>query len=312
MAAPNGAETAYDVIVYGTIALDAIWRVSELPPPGGYAPILEERRMIGGEAANTAIALNRWDARVALVGNALGDDADGRLLRRLFARDAPGLDTRFLQTLPDARTPYCVCIATPDGERTMYGSGFDDWQCSPLDPALARAARWFTMDPNALTPSREAALVASDAGLHVLAMDMTRDPQVCARASLSVTSREDLRHLSTLDDLARYAACLRDTHGPTVVVTCGADGCFVAAQGKSGAAIHIPAYPAPLMVDATGCGDIFRAGLLYGHLQGWELLTSVRFASAAAALNCGAMGGWGGVRSVAEITAFQEMNRETR
>ena len=302
----------YDVIVYGTIALDAIWRVRELTGPGGYAPILEERKMIGGEAANTAMALHRWGTRVALVGNAIGDDDDGRLLRHLFARDAPDLDTRHIQTLPAARTPYCVCIATPDGERTMYGSGFEDWQCTPLAPALARSARWFTMDPNAWEPSRQAALAALDAGLRVVAMDYTRDPLLCDRAAISVTSREHLRHLSTLDDLARHAARLRDTHGPTAIITCGADGCFVAARGASGAAIHVCAYPAPTMIDATGCGDVFRAGLLYGQIQGWDLLATVRFASAAAALNCGGMGGWGGVRPVAEIAAFQQANRKTR
>ena len=253
-------QTAYDVIVYGTVALDAIWRVEELSPPGGYASILEERKMIGGEASNTALALHKWGLRVALVGNALGDDTDGRLLRELFARDAPGLDTRFLQTLPDARTPYCVCIATPDGERTMYGSGFDDWQCTPLDPALARRARWFTMDPNAWEPSRQAALIAAGAGLNVLAMDYTRDPLLCEKAALSVTSREHLRHLSTLDDLARHAARLRDTHGPTVILTCGADGCFVAAREQTGPAIHIPAYPAP----HDGGRDRMRR-----HLPGW-------------------------------------------
>ena len=75
----------YDVIVYGLVCLDTIWRVERLPMPGGYAQVLAERRTIGGEAANTAIALARWGVRVALVGYALGEDEDGRLLRALFA-----------------------------------------------------------------------------------------------------------------------------------------------------------------------------------------------------------------------------------
>src|SRR5262252_7654948 len=119
---------AYDVIVYGTVCLDAIWRVDSLPPPGGYVRILEERKMIGGEAANTAMALTRWGARVALVGNALGDDEDGHLLRALFARDAPEIDLRFVRTMPEARTPFCLCIATADGHRTMFGRGFTEMQ----------------------------------------------------------------------------------------------------------------------------------------------------------------------------------------
>ena len=33
--------------------------------------------MLGGEAANTAMALAKWGVRVALVGTAIGDDEDG-------------------------------------------------------------------------------------------------------------------------------------------------------------------------------------------------------------------------------------------
>lgn len=295
----------YDVIVYGTICLDAIWRVRELPAPGGYAPILEERKMIGGEACNTAIALTKWGVHVALVGNALGDDADGKLLRELFARDVPELDTRFLRVLPEARTPYCVCIATPDGARTMYGTGFPEMQCAELDPDLARSARFFTMDPNAWEPGRRAALVALEAGLSLVAMDYTRDPVITQAAAINVTSRELLPTLHTLEELADYAVTLRNQFGQTTIVTCGAQGCLVAERSKAGS-VHVPAYVAPEMVDATGCGDVFRAGLLYGQLSNWDLLTTVRFASAAAALNCGAMGGWGGVRSLKEIEAFQQ------
>lgn len=294
----------YDLIVYGTICLDAIWRVKELAPPGGYVSILEAKQMIGGEACNTAIALAKWGVRVALVGNALGDDDKGRLLRELLARDAPELDTRFLRTLPDAQTPFCACIATPDGERTMYGTGFSTMQCAELDAELARSARWFTLDPNAWEPGRKAALKAAELGLSVLAMDYTRDPEVTESAALNVTSREHLSHLKTREELARYATELRDKYGPTAIVTLGAEGCLVAERQQTGLPLHVPAYVAPAMVDATGCGDMFRAGLLYGHLQEWKLPRSVRFASAAAALNCGAMGGWGGVQAVAEIEAF--------
>ena len=67
----------------------------------------------------------------------------------------------------------------------------------------------------------------------------------------------------------------------------------------------MPAYVAPAVVDSTGAGDVFRAGLIYGRLQSWDLERAIQFASAAAALNCGEMGGWCGVRSVEEIQEFQ-------
>ena len=279
----------------------------ELPPPGGYVDILEERREIGGEAANTAIALARWGIRVALVGNALGDDEDGRLLRARFARDAPEIDLRFLKTSPTAHTPYCVCTSTPDGERTMFGYRFVEMEPPPLDPALAASARLFTMEPNAYAAGAEACKIAAAAGLFTLPMDYARDPAINAIASQVVTSSEHVGRGLSAAELAAFAASVRDDYGPTTIVTWGERGCFVAEQGQRGwPARHLPAYVAPRVVDTTGSGDIFRAGLLYGRLQEWDLLRTVRFASAAAALNCGEMGGWCGVRSLPEIQAFQQ------
>ncbi len=296
----------YDVIVYGTVCLDVIWRVQSLPPPGGYMPIREERKLVGGEAANTAVALARWGVRVALVGNALGDDEEGQQLRESFARDTPEIDTRFLATLPEARTPFCLCIATPDGHRTMFGRGFSEMQCPALDPALARSARVFTMEPNAWNPGLRACAVAAQEGLSIVAMDYTRAPEVNRVAAIAVTSTDHIGPDRPLSDLRAFADDLRDEYGPTTIVTCGARGCLVAERGgASGETIHVPAYVVPEVIDSTGAGDIFRAGLIYGHLQGWDALKTARFASAAAALNCTAMGGWGGVRPVEEIEAFQ-------
>ena len=296
----------YDVLVYGTVCLDVLWRVAALPPPGGYVDILEERREIGGEAANTAIALARWGVKVALVGNALGDDEDGRLLRALFARDAPDIDLRFLTTSATAFTPYCVCTSTPDGERTMFGYRFTEMQPPPLDPVLASSARLFTMEPNAYEAGADACKVAAAAGMFTLPMDYAQDPIINAISSQVVTSSEHVGRDLSAAELKAFAARVRDDYGPTTIVTWGERGCFVAESGQSGRPpVPLPAYIAPSVVDTTGSGDIFRAGLLYGHLQAWDLFTTVRFASAAAALNCGEMGGWCGVRSVADIQTFQ-------
>lgn len=297
----------YDVIVYGTICLDLIWRVEQWPSPGNYEHILDERKMIGGEAANTAIALTKWGARVALVGTSPGDDTDGLLLRAMLERDAPDLDIRSLTTLPGAKTPYCVCIATPGGHRTMFGSGFTDMQTPLLSPELARSARIFTMDPNARAAGKRACETAAREGVQIVAMDYTRDPDVNRLAEMVVTSHDHIGTDWPADAYAAYAAELRDTHGPSAIVTWGEKGCFVAEKGKTGeGAVHIPAYALPQVVDSTGAGDIFRAGLIYGQLQDWKLLKTARFASAAAALNCGAMGGWGGVRPLEEISSFQQ------
>ena len=301
-------EKSLDVIVYGTVALDMIWRLVALPPSNGYTGIQSELKTIGGEAANTAMALHRWGVRVGLVGTATGEDEDGRLLRELFARHAPDLDLLHIRTLPDVHTPLCLCLATDDGSRTLIGRGFETMQQPTLTPELAATARFFTMEPNGWEAAKRAAFVAIDAGTPVIAMDMTSDAEISSRAFVNLTSLDTLGTGQNWQEMGAEAARLRDTYGQTAIVTCGANGCFLAEKESQGIATHYPAYPIDV-TDSTGAGDTFRAGLLYGLLQQWDWSRTIRFASATAALNCQELGGWCGVRSVYDIEAFAGIDR---
>ncbi|KAF0812270.1 Adenosine kinase [Andreprevotia sp. IGB-42] len=61
-----------------------------------------------------------------------------------------------------------------------------------------------------------------------------------------------------------------------LVITLGAEG----AQIHAGGVRHdIPAVPAAAVIDPTGCGDAFRAGLLYGIARGWSWPQTGRLAS---------------------------------
>ncbi|MBS0433286.1 MAG: carbohydrate kinase family protein [Proteobacteria bacterium] len=64
---------------------------------------------------------------------------------------------------------------------------------------------------------------------------------------------------------------LSKSHLKGVIVTLGADGCDVWEQG---ARTHVPGLKAEAVVDPTGCGDAFRAGVLRGLGQGWGLAAS--------------------------------------
>jgi len=61
-----------------------------------------------------------------------------------------------------------------------------------------------------------------------------------------------------LHELAREVKAL--------VLTLGAQGSRIYAGGETHA---IPVAPAEQVIDPTGCGDAYRAGLLYGIAQGW-------------------------------------------
>ncbi|GAA5786871.1 carbohydrate kinase family protein [Chitiniphilus shinanonensis] len=61
-----------------------------------------------------------------------------------------------------------------------------------------------------------------------------------------------------------------------LIVTLGGEGSHIYADGVRH---DIPVVPAATLADPTGCGDAFRAGLLYGIRRGWDWPTTGRLAS---------------------------------
>ena len=53
----------------------------------------------------------------------------------------------------------------------------------------------------------------------------------------------------------------------------------------------IPAVPADKVVDPTGCGDAYRAGILYGMARGWTWVKAARLASVMGAIKIAHRGG---------------------
>jgi adenosine kinase len=73
-----------------------------------------------------------------------------------------------------------------------------------------------------------------------------------------------------------------------LIVTLGSAGARIHAGG---ATIELPVVPATAVVDPTGCGDAFRAGLLYGIVQGWDWERTGRLAATLGSLKIASRGG---------------------
>lgn len=73
-----------------------------------------------------------------------------------------------------------------------------------------------------------------------------------------------------------------------LIVTLGANGSHIYADGQR---YEVPCVKADKIVDPTGCGDAYRAGLLYGIANGWDWLTCGRLASTMGAIKIASRGG---------------------
>lgn len=257
---------------------------------------------MGGEAANSCLAWSRWGLEVLLLGAVLGEDSRADwLLERLS--ELPGLDATLLERDANANTPYCHIMATPDGERTMFGRHFRAMRGQKI--VTMPEASLFTLDPYCGENAWEAAALAKKAGLPVLAMDALGYPELAKNSSVIVTSYQELYLGLDTHKVMDFAAAKAAELAVTVVVTLGPEGS--AAFDREGRLIHRQAaIVPPRIVDATGCGDVYRAGLACGMAKGWSLPHSMAFASAAASCNLMSAGGGSSILSLEETLKAAE------
>ena len=119
---------------------------------------------------------------------------------------------------------------------------------------------------------------------------------------LPMFNGEELMHFI---DMATYLAVndyeaqvLQDKTGLTLdqiavkvdalIVTLGAEGSHIYADGQRHV---IPSVKPTAVVDPTGCGDAYRAGLLYGIVRKWDWPTCGRLAATMGAIKIASRGG---------------------
>ncbi len=101
-----------------------------------------------------------------------------------------------------------------------------------------------------------------------------------------------------LQDKTGLSLELIATKVKALIVTLGGQGSRIYADGQR---FMIPCVKAEKVVDPTGCGDAYRAGLLYGIAQGWDWPTCGRLASSMGAIKIASRGGQNHKPTRAEI-----------
>jgi ribokinase len=103
-----------------------------------------------------------------------------------------------------------------------------------------------------------------------------------------------------LDSAAAAAARLRQRGASMVIVTLGARGALVVADGLS---CLSPGFKVKA-IDTTAAGDVFNGALAVALAEAQPLLEAVRFANAAAALSVTRAGAQGSAPNRADIERF--------
>lgn len=246
----------------------------------------------GGSAANTMVGLAQFGGRGFFSGK-IGNDMSGALYRESMAEVGIEFD---VEATDGAPTGTCLILVTPDGERTMQTSLGAAAELGVADVNLDRvAASEFVYVEGYLFGSptgSQAALLAmdtaknagvkvsltlSDPGMAEFFIDQFRSATREYVDLLFCNQFEAMIYAGVDDREAALRKLGEDC--PHVFMTCGGDGSLVL---DGGVVTQVPGYAVPV-VDTTGAGDIYAAGVLYGLSHGMDNATAGKLGSFASA-----------------------------
>jgi sugar/nucleoside kinase (ribokinase family) len=285
------AENTYDVLVHGAIGTDYLLQLDGIPPAGEVRSIEREVRTVGGEAANCALALATWGARVCLCGNPLGNDSNGRFVTAQLAL-LPNLTLK-APVLQDFETPYSVVMSAWQQPRAVlvrnaaakrYDEASSTQDENHEDDGWP-SARLATCDGTQPMNTHRLARHLRAGGTPLFAQDALLNESVAPLAELVLLTGAFWPR-STEKQMALMACERANEWGNTVVITRGGQGgvwCRAGEKPQHYAAVNIGDED---LLGSVGARDVFRAGLLWSRLQGWEWERGLHFAAAAAALKC--------------------------
>lgn len=255
----------------------------------------------GGSCANTMAGIASLGGRAAYIGRVRDDG-----LGRTFTHDlrAAGVDYRTPPASGGPGTARCLVLVTPDAQRTMctYLGASVELGPEEIDAGLVASAgityvEGYLWDPpRAKEAIRQALRAARAAGRRTaftlsdaFCVDRHRDEFLeLLRDDIDIVfaNEDEARSLFGVEDLDAALARLADLC-PVAAVTRSARGSvIVGGDGRH----EVPAEPVQRVVDTTGAGDLYAAGVLHGLSRGMELPLCARLGGIAAAEVIGHVG----------------------
>ncbi|WP_235834860.1 carbohydrate kinase family protein [Actinomadura logoneensis] len=302
-----GEAPGLDVFLSGQVFMDMIFTgLPGLPPPGtelyteglGSAP---------GGIANIAVAMSRLGLRVGLAAP-FGDDLFGNYLWRTLS-EQEGVDLAWSRRVPGWPTPVTVSMAYhSDRSMVTYEKPVPEGAAGFAGEAPPNARACF-IDIDGPVPDwakemrRAGALVFADLGWDATGtwssevIDRLRDVDVFMPNAVEAMA---YTRTSTPEEAARVLSA----RVPVVVVKRGGDGA-IAIDSRTGEVAETTALPVEAL-DATGAGDVFGAGFVFGTLADLPLPERLKFANLCAGLSVRHRSGSLGAPCWGEIAAFGE------
>ncbi|MBU1662439.1 MAG: carbohydrate kinase family protein [Chloroflexi bacterium] len=297
----------FDVVVLGAAAVDLVARVDRLPDVDEIVFAREYARHAGGSGANIAVGLAKLGRAVSFLGKVGADESGKWLLKNLG--DA-GVDTQAMLTVAVGKSASCFIALDAHGNRVIFALGGSALieSVDELDLSRVTGSRALCIGDAFVSVATAAAEVARRSGTTVFFVPgglmvtngLKELSPILQNTSVLVVSRNEANTLAGDCSPGEAARFLRETGPEIVIVTLGAEGAVLASEDSLEI---IPAFDAAV-VDTTGAGDAFAAGLMHAFLDRRTWRDAVATGCAMAAVKIGHVGATGGLPNRLELERF--------
>jgi len=313
---------AIDCFVCGTCVADVLVRPVPLRSPLGGGRLLHVAPVevtTGGLVCNAGLAMRRLGATVEAAA-VVGNDFWGREIGARLASAHVG--TTAIERHASAATSTTAALIDDDGERTFAhhvgAAGALDPEYLRRHVPLMSRCRFAVIGYVGLMPALEPRLAEAVAMVRAAGCRVVletggdggaMDDVVAALPAVDVfvPSIDEARRQTGLDEPQEIIACYR-RHGAVglVGVKCGSQGSVISPEGAT--IIRIPCIPAPgVVVDTTGAGDAFLAGLVVGLTHDMPVEAAARLGAATAACCVTGVGATAGLRDLDETLRLADL-----
>jgi sulfofructose kinase len=296
----------FDVVGLGLNSVDLVAVVAEFPTSNSKQRLQRFATLPGGQIATAMAAAARLGLRARYAGS-FGDDQFGRVSRDSLVGD--GVDVSAARTVAGAANQFAVILVDArTGERTVLWDRDPSLTMQPSDveAEVVTSGRMLIVDCQETLAATRAATYARAAGVATL-VDVERVrpgiADLLRQIDVIVAAQDFPSAFSGHEEPGRAIEMLGREFGAAIVtVTLGEEGSLTWCGGRE---IRTPAFKVDC-VDSTGAGDVFRGALASACLQDpdADLEDALAFASAAAALNCRALGAQGSLPRPGEVRAL--------
>lgn len=297
-----GSNAVKPIVVIGSINMDLVCRIGQLPRSGETILGSDLQAIAGGKGANQAVAASRLGADVYQIGRVGSDDFGQQLIAGLKQNK---VNTKYVKVTPKTSSGCALILVDENGENSIVVSPGANAHIHPTDidaaQGLIRRSACVVMQLEIpLKTIQYAIKLCRRLGVYTILDPAPAPKHGLPRELFKVdlispneTEAQILLGRKTLVEKHRnwqgraIAAGnqLRQHGAGAAVLKLGAKGAMLVGEST----LYTPGFKVRV-VDTTAAGDSFTAALAVARAQGMSLPESLRMANAAGALACTTLG----------------------